>query len=150
MVEAVAMTITEAPVMGMVEVERVTQAAEARSTQVAETMWADKTEAFPLLWNGATLRHAILTAARAAEHPEVAAGEGAARIEVEAEADTKKPLKLMDQIKFFPPPPPPNTRNVEVLSRSHPEDYRNDVFNFFFNCCLLSSPSLLMFFVRKQ
>lgn len=34
----------------------------------------------------------------------------------------------MDQIKFFPPP---NTRNVEVLSRSHPEDYRNDVFNFF-------------------
>ncbi|KAL7979546.1 hypothetical protein Chor_004704, partial [Crotalus horridus] len=89
MVEAVAMTITEAPEMGMVEVARVTQAAEAMSTQVAETVWADKTEAFPLLWNGATLRHAILTAAQAAEHPEVAAGEGAARIEAEAEADTK-------------------------------------------------------------
>lgn len=89
MVEAVAMTIMGAPEMGMVEVEKVTQAAEVMSTQVAGIVWEDKTEASPLLWKGVMLLHVILTAAPAAEHPEVAAVEGAALIEAEAEADTE-------------------------------------------------------------
>lgn len=100
MVEAVAMMITGAPGMGMVEVEKVTQAAEVMSTQVAVIVLEDKTEACPLLWKGAILLHGIHTAAQAAEHPEVAAVEGVALIEVEAEADTK-PFKLLDQISFF-------------------------------------------------
>lgn len=100
MVEAVAMTITGAPEMGMVEVEKVTQAAEVMSTQVVVIVLEDKTEDCPLLWKGAILLHGIHTAAQAAEHPEVAAVEGVALIEVEAEADTK-PLKLLDQISFF-------------------------------------------------
>lgn len=88
MVEAVAMTITGALEMGT-EAETVTQAAEAMSTQVAAIVLEDKTEVFPLPWKGAILLHVIHTAVQAVEHPEVAAVEGAALIEVEAEADTK-------------------------------------------------------------
>ncbi|KAJ6663266.1 hypothetical protein lerEdw1_010402 [Lerista edwardsae] len=125
MVEAVAMTITGALEMGT-EAETVTQAAEAMSTQVAVIVLEDKTEVFPLPWKGATLLLAIHTAARAAEHPEVAAVGGAALIEVEAEADTKT-FKTIGPSQFFSS----NKRNVEVLP-SLPEDYRKSCFYLFF------------------
>lgn len=87
--EAVAMTITAAHGMAMVEVETVTQAAEVISTQVAAIAWADKNEGFPLLWKGGTLLHGIPTAVPAEEHQEEVAVEGADLIEVGAEADTR-------------------------------------------------------------
>lgn len=102
MVEAVAMTITGAPEMGMVEVETVTQAAGVMSTPVAGIVLEDKTEASPLLWKGATLLHVIHTAAPAAEHPEVAAGEAAALIEGAAEADIET-FRTLGPNQFFPP-----------------------------------------------
>lgn len=100
MVEAVAMTITGAPEMGMVEVEKVTQAAEVMSTQVAGIGLEDKTEASRLPWKGATLLHAIHTAAQAAEPPEVAAEEEVALIEVVAEADTET-FETLGPNQFF-------------------------------------------------
>lgn len=87
--EAVAMMITAAHVMAMVEVETVTQAAEVISTQVALIELADKNEGFPLLWKGGTLLHVIPTAVPAEEHQEVVAVEGADLIEGGAEADTR-------------------------------------------------------------
>lgn len=89
MVEAVAVMITIAHMMDMVEVETVTQAAEVISTQVVVIGLADKKEGFPLLWKGDTLLHAIPTAVQAAEHQEVVAVEEADLIEGEAEADIK-------------------------------------------------------------
>ncbi|KAF3825287.1 hypothetical protein GH733_005921, partial [Mirounga leonina] len=90
MVEAVAMMITAAHMMDMVEVETVTQAAEVIFTQGVVIGLADKKEGFPILWKGDTLLHVIPTAVQAEEHQEVVAMEEANLIEGEAEADIKK------------------------------------------------------------
>lgn len=89
MVEAVAMMITAAHEMDM-EAEKVTQAAEVMSTQVAVIVLGDKTGVFPHPWKGAIHLLVILTVVQAAGHPEVVAVAEADPIEVEAEADTKK------------------------------------------------------------
>ncbi|KAI1234936.1 RNA binding motif protein, partial [Lamprotornis superbus] len=96
MVEAVAMMITAAHEMDM-EAEKVTQAAEVMSTQVAVIVLEDKTGVFPRPWKGAIHLLGILTVVQAAGHPEVVAVVEADPIEVEAEADTKNTLKLLDQ-----------------------------------------------------
>lgn len=129
MVEAVAMTITGAPEMGMVEVETVTQAAEAMSTQAAATGSEDRTEASPLPWKGAIRLHAILTAAQAAGRPEGAAAGAAVLIEAAAEADTKTFATYWTKPVFSS-----NKRNVETLP-SLLEDYRTIVFTFFIVAC---------------
>lgn len=100
MVEAVDMMITAAHEMDM-EAEKVTQAAEVMSTQVAVIVLEDKTGVFPHPWKGAIHLLVILTVVRAAEHPEVVAVVEADLIEVEAEADTKNTLKLLDQDRLL-------------------------------------------------
>jgi len=105
MVEAVDMMITAAHVMDM-EAEKVTQAAEVMSTQVAVIVLEDKTGVFPHPWKGAIHLLVIHTVVQAAEHPEVVAVAEADLTEVEAEADTKNTLNffwtktlLLKQIK---------------------------------------------------
>lgn len=100
MVEAVDMMITAAHEMDM-EAEKVTQAAEVMSTQVAVIVLEDKTGVFPHPWKGAIHLLVILTVVQAAEHPEVVAVVEADPIEVEAEADTKNTLKLLDQDRLL-------------------------------------------------
>lgn len=100
MVEAVDMMITAAHEMDM-EAEKVTQAAEVMSTQVAVIVLEDKTGVFPHPWKGAIHLLVILTVVQAAERPEVVAVVEADPIEVEAEADTKNTLKLLDQDTLF-------------------------------------------------
>lgn len=100
MVEAVAMMITAAHEMDM-EAEKVTQAAEVMSTQVAVIVLEDKTGVFPHPWKGAIHLLGILTVVQAAGRPEVVAVVEADPIEVEAEADTKNTLKLLDQDRLF-------------------------------------------------
>lgn len=100
MVEAVAMTITAAHEMDM-EAEKVTQAAEVMSTQVAVIVLEDKTGVFPRPWKGAIHLLVILTVVQAAEPPEAVAVAEADPIEVEAEADTKNTLKLLDQDRLL-------------------------------------------------
>lgn len=100
MVEAVAMTITAAHEMDM-EAEKVIQAAEVMSTQVAVIALEDKTGVFPHPWKGAIHLLEILTVVQAAGHPEVVAVVEADLIEVEAEADTKNTLKLLDQDRLL-------------------------------------------------
>lgn len=100
MVEAVDMMITAAHEMDM-EAEKVTQAAEVMSTQVAVIVLEDKTGVFPHPWKGAIHLLVILTVVQAAEHPEVVAVAEADPIEVEAEADTKNTLKLLDQDRLL-------------------------------------------------
>lgn len=100
MVEAVDMMITAAHVMDM-EAEKVTQAAEVMSTQVAVIVLEDKTGVFPHPWKGAIHRLVIHTVVQAAEHPEVVAVAEADLTEVEAEADTKNTLKFFGPRKII-------------------------------------------------
>lgn len=100
MVEAVDMMITAAHVMDM-EAEKVTQAAEVMSTQVAVIVLEDKTGVFPHPWKGAIHRLVIHTVVQAAEHPEVVAVVEADLTEVEAEADTKNTLKFFGPRKII-------------------------------------------------
>lgn len=117
MVEAVAMMITAAHVMDMVEVETVTQAAEVISTQVVVIGLADKNEGFPLLWKGGTLLHVIPTAVQAAEHQEVVAVEEADLIEGEAEADTR------NKQNFGPKFPVQRNKKWKPFCHKLPKDY---------------------------
>ncbi|KAK2088033.1 hypothetical protein P7K49_033940 [Saguinus oedipus] len=100
LVEAVAMMITAAHVMDMVEVKTVTQAAKVISTQVVVIGLADKKEGFPLLWKGGTLLQVIPTAVQATEHQEVGAVEKADLIEGEAEADTRNKQNFRPKSQF--------------------------------------------------
>ncbi|XP_054070301.1 RNA-binding motif protein, X chromosome isoform X6 [Rissa tridactyla] len=121
MVEAVDMMITAAHEMDM-EAEKVTQAAEVMSTQVAVIVLEDKTGVFPHPWKGAIHLLVILTVVQAAEHPEVVAVVEADPIEVEAEADTKNTLKLLDQDRLLLKTNKKSSKVEAVLSLL-PEDY---------------------------
>ncbi|KAK7806183.1 hypothetical protein U0070_002053 [Myodes glareolus] len=115
MEEAVAMMITAAHVMAMVEVETVTQAAEVISTQVAVIVLADKNGGSPLLWKGGTLLHVIPTAVQAVEHQEEVAVEEADLIEGEAEADTRNKQDFGSRS--------PKKQKMESLLSELPKDY---------------------------
>lgn len=142
MVEAVAMMITAAHEMDM-EAEKVTQAAEVMSTQVAVIVLEDKTGVFPRPWKGAIHLLGILTVVQAAEHPEVVAVVEADPIEVEAEADTKNTLKLLDQDRLFLKCGSCSIFTTRGLLKG------KVVFNLFY-CCLLSFPLHDFYaFVRK-
>lgn len=133
MVEAVDMMITAAHVMDM-EAEKVTQAAEVMSTQVAVIVLEDKTGVFPHPWKGAIHRLVIHTVVQAAEHPEVVAVEEADLTEVEAEADTKNTLKFFwTKINFANKSGSCSIFTTRGLLKG------KVVFTFFY-CCLLSFP----------
>lgn len=138
MVEAVDMMITAAHVMDM-EAEKVTQAAEVMSTQVAVIVLEDKTGVFPHPWKGAIHLLVIHTVVQAAEHPEVVAVAEADLTEVEAEADTKNTLNffwtktlLLKQIKK-------KKKSGSSIFTTRGLLKGKVVFTFFY-CCLLSFP----------
>lgn len=135
MVEAVDMMITAAHEMDM-EAEKVTQAAEVMSTQVAVTVLEDKTGVFPHPWKGAIHLLVILTVVRAAEHPEVVAVVEADPIEVEAEADIKNTLKLLDQDTLLLK----TTKSGSCFIFTTRGLLKEKVVFTFFYCCLLSFP----------
>lgn len=132
MVEAVDMMITAAHEMDM-EAEKVTQAAEVMSTQVAVIVLEDKTGVFPHPWKGAIHLLVILTVVQAAEPPEVVAVVEADPIEVEAEADTKNTLKLLDQDRLLL-----KTEKWKLFYLYYQRTTKRKSCFYLFYCCLLS------------
>jgi len=148
MVEAVDMMITAAHEMDM-EAEKVTQAAEVMSTQVAVIVLEDKTGVFRHPWKGAIHLLVILTVVQAAEHPEVVAVVEADLIEVEAEADTKNTLKLLDQDRLLLKSKNPKSGSCSIFTTRGL--LKGKVVFTFFYCCLLSFPLHDFYaFVRKS
>lgn len=146
MVEAVDMMITAAHEMDM-EAEKVTQAAEVMSTQVAVIVLEDKTGVFPHPWKGAIHLLVILTVVQAAEHLEVVAVVEADPIEVEAEADTKNTLKLLDQDRLLLKKMKSGSCSIFTTRGL----LKGKVVFTFFYCCLLSFPLHDFYaFVRKS